>query len=171
MKCTYALQHYYSESISVRKKHRIDDHIAECSFCQNEIAKNERIGVLLHHFDRKAPENRGMLLSAIQKYRNKRQEKWWYRFVDRLLIKSFVRRKLVYGAVGAVLIVGVCLISYFRKNNETVQQSNEAEEVDYYIHQHISSQSNYLLSQDSFIRTYNYLNSQELEKKYPNFKK
>ena len=74
MKCEYVLKKMYSESISVRAKQEIDEHIAGCSYCQEQIESCEKVGELIRtqRLNTLAVPNRSALLQEIRRHHAKR---------------------------------------------------------------------------------------------------
>ena len=169
MNCKYALRHLYSESISIRKKHLIDEHIADCSYCQNEIINGKEVSSFLLRLGLKLPMRREELLKSVQKYREVRRSKWWYRLKDIFPIEPAFQRAVVYGAAAAVIIFSVFVTKEIKKDTKAVSNQTESEEIDFYLREHISNQGTDILAQDAFTRSFIMLYSPQSESKYPKY--
>ena len=171
MKCEYVLKKMYSESISVRAKQEIDEHIAGCSYCQEQIESCEKVGELIRtqRLNTLAVPNRSALLQEIRRHHAKRQQKWRRRISDFLPLEPTYRRGVLVGAAWCVLVCIFLLISTPVLDDNTALAVDDNENIEYYLQEHALARESDLFGQGAFSRTFVGLNYIESKIKYPNY--
>ena len=146
MKCKYALKNRFSDSILVKTKNKIEDHIANCSLCSEQIAKTNEVETFLK-------ERRGLLspkpghfslLHDIRNYREKREQRWLYAVVNALPLEPAYRRAVLFGSVCLVIVIGSVLFNIPDKlipiMNPVLTSGETLEEHDFYFQEHVLTQ-------------------------------
>ena len=171
MKCKYALKKMYSESISVRMKQEIDEHIAGCSYCQSEIESSENLGELIRvqRLNPPAVQNRSALLHEIRLHREKRQKNWRRRISDLLPLEPAYRRVVFLGAACCVLLCAFLLVSIHVIDEDTMTANNDNDDIEYYLQEHALTKETDLFGQGAFSRTFISLSYSDSKIKYPNY--
>jgi len=161
----------YSDSISVRAKQEIDEHIAGCSYCQGQIESCEKVGELIRtqRLNPPAIPNRSALLHEIRRHNAKRQQKWRRRISDFLPLEPAYRRGVLVGAACCVLLFAFLLISIPEMDKNDPLAIDDNENIEYYLQEHALARESDLFGQGAFSRTFVGLNYIDSKIKYPNY--
>ena len=161
----------YSESISVRAKQEIDEHIAECSYCQGQIESCEKVSELIKAQRLDPPEipNRSALLHEIRQYHAKRQQNWRHRISGFLPLEPAYRRAVFVGAACCVLLCAFLLVSVPIMDENAPVAIDDNEDIEYFLQEHALTQEADLFGHGAFSRTFLSLTYTDSKIKYPNY--
>ncbi len=159
MKCQYAQKNRYSDFIMVKTKKRIEEHIADCSCCQEKYAQNDAIEAFFQErtglFSIKP--NRSALVHAIIQYRKNREHRWWYSIPNILPLEPGYRRAFLFGTACAIILMGYIISSIPNEvapSMEFIQTSGEQiEELDFYLQEHVLTQDTDLFGDCTISKT------------------
>lgn len=170
MKCEYVLKKMYSESISVRAKQEIDEHIAGCSYCQGQIESSENVGELIRaqRLNPPAIPDRSAFLHEIRQYRAKRHHNW-RRISDFLPLEPAYRRGVFVGAACCILLCAFLLVSIPIMDENAPVAIDDNEDIEYFLQEHALTQEADLFGHGAFSRTFISLTYTDSKIKYPNY--
>jgi len=152
MKCNYALKKHHETNLNAGLKHKIDDHISTCPFCQEQIKVSEKIGDLLS--GQVIAENDEKfwvsLMRDIRSYRERMQESWLDR-INAYFNSGFSTKTAVFGAASvAVLFIIIAVFSINVYNNDDQMAADVDQELDYLIQEHVMSQQSEIFDHGTF---------------------
>jgi len=142
MKCDYALKHMYSDTISVKLKQEIDEHISGCLSCRSNIAASEQVGETLAALEpvRKDSAFWSDMSRGVRLYRENRQKKWWHTILDFLQVEPVSRRSALIGGICCLILFMVVAVYIPTATDNRQAADDVAEEVDFYLQEHTLAQ-------------------------------
>jgi hypothetical protein len=159
MKCKFALKNRFSDFILVKTKKKIEDHIADCSFCSEQVAKSDEVETFFK--ERKGllspTPDHAPLLHDIRNYREERERSWWYTIMNVLPLEPAYRRGVLYGTACLVIMMGSMVFNIPDRLITVLnpaQTSGEAlEEHCFYLLEHVLTQESDLFGDCTISKT------------------
>lgn len=136
MKCDTILKRMYSETVSIKGKKAIDDHISHCSYCQGQLKSESAVQRFLGGLNPvKRPETFWQkLLRDIREYRERKLESGWSVLH---ILPPEVSYKRIAVAAAACVTIAVSSTLYMAQEFESAQLTNEVrEEIEFYLLEH-----------------------------------
>lgn len=142
MKCEYVLKNQYSDSISVKKKKSIDDHIMACSFCQEQIVANDHVSELLKVIKSAEVSDTRMaeLLQGVRRYRERKQSAWWRSLLDFLPVEPFPRKTAIVGITCCVMMFLFTIVYFPLFTVDHPVEEISVGEIEFYLQEHALAQ-------------------------------
>jgi len=128
----------HDESISVKLKQEIDEHIAHCSYCQGQLFADKKVKDLISNIESIKRDDSfwQKLFREIKLYRDKLSRSLIQRILDILPIEPVVRRTAVAGAAccAAVIFFAVAYITPIIQNGRNIDEARE--DIKFYLQEH-----------------------------------